>query len=356
MAEKLRIALDAMGGDRGPEDMVAGALLAVRQEEVVVTLLGDEGRIRAAIAASRCSAAEAALLTVVPTTQVIGMDESPFEAIRRKKDSSIMRAFALHKEGAVEAVVSAGNSGATMAAALKYLGRLENISRPGIASTFPTLKGPVVMMDVGANVDCRPRHLFEFGVMAAAFSRILFDIERPRIGLLSIGEEGGKGNILVKKSHQLFQQSSLNYIGNVEGRETFQGDVDVIVCDGFVGNVCLKLSEGLAEAVIAMLGDEIKKRLSAKIGYLLAREAFAAFRRRVDYAEYGGAPLLGMQGTGVVCHGRSNDVAIKNAIRVAAEMVRNRVNDHITELLATDGFLAKNADAAEEVGPNGAAE
>ncbi|MFH7319255.1 phosphate acyltransferase PlsX [Desulfurivibrio sp. D14AmB] len=354
MAGQLRIALDAMGGDRGPGEMVDGAVLAVRQEKVSVTLLGDEARIRAAIAASGCSPAEAALLEVVHTSQVIGMDESPFDAIRRKKDSSIMRAFALHKEGKVEAVVSAGNSGATMAAALKYLGRLDSISRPGIASAFPTLKGPVVMMDVGANVDCRPRHLFEFGVMAAAFSRVLFNIERPRIGLLSIGEEGGKGNILVKKSHQLFKQSSLNYIGNVEGRETFKGDVDVIVCDGFVGNVCLKLSEGLAEAVIAMLGDEIKKRLSAKIGYLLAREAFTAFRRRVDYAEYGGAPLLGMQGTGVVCHGRSNDVAIKNAIRVAAEMVRNRVNDHITDLLAADGFLAKNAEASEELSEGGA--
>jgi len=355
MAGQLRIALDAMGSDQGPGEMVAGAVLAVRQEKVSVTLLGDEVQIRAAIAASGCSPAEAARLEVVHTSQVIGMDESPFDAIRRKKDSSIMRAFALHKEGKVEAVVSAGNSGATMAAALKYLGRLDSISRPGIASAFPTLKGPVVMMDVGANVDCRPRHLFEFGVMAAAFSRVLFNIERPRIGLLSIGEEGGKGNVLVKKSHQFFKQSSLNYIGNVEGRDTFKGDVDVIVCDGFVGNVCLKLSEGLAETVIAMLGDEIKKRLSAKIGYLLAREAFAAFRRRVDYAEYGGAPLLGMQGIGVVCHGRSNDVAIKNAIRVAAEMVRNRVNDHIIELLAADGFLAKNAEASEELSEGGAA-
>lgn len=355
MAGKLRIALDAMGGDRGPGEMVAGAVLAVRQENLQVVLIGDEARIAAAIADSGCSADEKAQLEVVHAPQVIGMDESPFEAIRRKKDSSIMRAFALHREGKVDAVVSAGNSGATMAAALKYLGRLDNISRPGIASTFPTLKGPVVMMDVGANVDCRPRHLFEFGVMAAAFARVLFNIERPRIGLLSIGEEGGKGNILVKKSHQLFQQSSLNYIGNVEGRETFQGDVDVIVCDGFVGNICLKLSEGLAEVVIAMLGDEIKKRLSAKLGYLLARDAFAAFRRRVDYAEYGGAPLLGLQGTGVVCHGRSNDVAIKNAIRVAAEMVRNRVNDHIVELLAADGFLAKKAEAAENAaqGENG---
>jgi phosphate acyltransferase len=355
MAGKLRIALDAMGGDRGPEEMVAGAVLAVSQKDVAVTLLGDEARIRAAMAPHRLPAEIASRLEIVATTQVVAMDESPFEAIRRKKDSSIVRAFALHKEGKVDAVVSAGNSGATMAAALKYLGRLNNISRPGIASAFPTMKGPVVMMDVGANVDCRPRHLFEFGVMAAAFSRVLFNIERPRIGLLSIGEEGGKGNVLVKKSHQLFQQSSLNYIGNVEGRETFKGDVDVIVCDGFVGNVCLKLSEGLAEVVIAMLGDEIKKRLSAKIGYLLARDAFAAFQRRVDYAEYGGAPLLGLQGVGVVCHGRSNDVAIMNAIRVAAEMVRNRVNDHIIELLAADGFLVRVAEAADDENGPGAA-
>ncbi len=351
MAGKLRIALDAMGGDRGPEEMVAGAVLAVRHEDVAVTLLGDETRVRAAVEASQLPAELAHRLEVVPTTQVVGMSEPPFEAIRRKKDSSIMRAFALHKEGRVDAVVSAGNSGAIMAAGLKYLGRLESISRPGIASAFPTMKDPVVMMDVGANVDCRPRHLFEFGVMAAAFSRVLFNIERPRIGLLSIGEEGGKGNTLVRKSHLLFQQSSLNYIGNVEGQETFQGDVDVIVCDGFVGNVCLKLSEGLAEVVTAMLGEEIKKRLPAKIGYLLARDAFAAFRRRVDYAEYGGAPLLGLQGTGVVCHGRSSAMAIKNAIRVAAEMVRNRVNDHIIALLAADDFLAKKAEAAE--GENG---
>lgn len=356
MAGKLRIALDAMGGDRGPEEMVAGAVLAVRHEDVAVTLLGDEARVRAAVEACQLPAELAHRLEVVPTTQVVGMSEPPFEAIRRKKDSSIMRAFALHKEGRVDAVVSAGNSGAIMAAGLKYLGRLESISRPGIASTFPTMKDPVVMMDVGANVDCRPRHLFEFGVMATAFSRVLFNIERPRIGLLSIGEEGGKGNTLVRKSHLLFQQSSLNYIGNVEGQETFQGDVDVIVCDGFVGNVCLKLSEGLAEVVTAMLGEEIKKRLPAKIGYLLARDAFAAFRRRVDYAEYGGAPLLGLQGTGVVCHGRSSAMAIKNAIRVAAEMVRNRVNDHIIALLAADDYLAKKAEAAEDENGPGAVE
>lgn len=347
----LRIALDVMGGDRGPEDLVAGALLAVRELSVAVVLLGDQERIRAALP----KGSEALPgLEIVHTSEVVGMGESPFEAIRRKKDSSIVRAFALHKEGKVDAVVSAGNSGATMAAALKYLGRLHNISRPGIATTFPTLKGPVVMMDVGANVDCRPRHLFEFGVMAAAFSRVMYGLPRPRIGLLSIGEEGGKGNILVKKSHQLFQQSSLNYIGNVEGRDTFQGEVDVIVCDGFVGNICLKLSEGLAEAMIAMLGDEIRKRLPAKIGYLLSRKAFSAFRRRVDYAEYGGAPLLGLRGTGIVCHGRSSAMAIKNAIRVAAELVQNRVNDHIVELLAADDFLSLRADELDDE-PAGAA-
>lgn len=332
----LHIALDAMGGDRGPEEMVSGAIQAVQDSDLEITLLGDESRIAAVLKSQNVSSPR---IHIVHTSQVVDMDESPFEAIRRKKDSSIMRAFALHKEGKVDAVVSAGNSGATMAAAIKYLGRLENISRPGIAGIFPTLKGPVVMMDVGANVDCRPPHLFQFGIMAAAFSRVLFGHEKPRIGLLSIGEEGGKGNILVKKSHELFQKSSLNYIGNVEGRDTFQGDVDVIVCDGFVGNVCLKLSEGLAEAVFGMLGEEIAKSTKAKVGYFLAKDAFRTFKRRVDYAEYGGAPLLGLNGNGIICHGRSNATAIKNAIRVAAETVRNRVNDQILELLAADSAV-----------------
>ncbi|MFZ5763655.1 MAG: phosphate acyltransferase PlsX [Thermodesulfobacteriota bacterium] len=343
----MRIALDAMGGDKGPEEMVAGAVLAVQGTGISVTLLGDETRLAAALAAHVYPAGR---IEVVHASQVVAMDESPFDGIRKKKDASIVRAFALHREGRVDAVVSAGNSGATMAAAIKYLGRLDRISRPGIAGIYPTLKGPVVMMDVGANVDCRPQHLYEFGIMAAAFARELFGVERPRVGLLSIGEEGGKGNVLVKKSHDLFRKSSLNYIGNVEGRDTFQGDVDVIVCDGFVGNVCLKLSEGLAEAVISMLGDEIRKSFKAKVGYLLARDAFASFRKRVDYAEYGGAPLLGIKGTGIVCHGRSNALAIKNAIRVAAEMVAHKVNDHIVELLAADnlGELLAEAEAGGE--------
>lgn len=346
----LHIALDAMGGDRGPEELVSGAIMAASGSDVEISLIGDQDRLGSILATHSSSSSR---IHLVHASQVVGMDESPFDAIRKKKDSSIMKAFTLHKEGKVDAVVSAGNSGATLAAAIKLLGRLENVSRPGIAGIFPTLKGPVVMMDVGANVDCRSHHLFQFGVMAAAFSQVLFGLDRPRVGLLSIGEEGGKGNALVKKSHELFQQSSLNYIGNVEGRDTFQGDVDVMVCDGFVGNVCLKLSEGLAEAVMGMLGEEISKSFKAKLGYLLAKDAFVSFKKRVDYAEYGGAPLLGIRGNAIVCHGRSNAVAIKNAIRVASEMARNKVNDRILEffsidhrlMLQDDSPLTKDSDA-----------
>ncbi len=339
----VRIALDAMGGDQGPDVLVAGAVQAVNaRNDLEVTLIGDEERLRTALRAH--SAANQDRLRIVHASQVVDMDESPFEALRRKKDSSVAVAFRLQKQGEVEASVSAGNSGATMAAAIGALGRLKKISRPGIAGIFPTLKGPVVMMDVGANVDCRPLHLFQFGIMAAAFSQVIFASQRPRIGLLSIGEEGGKGNVLVKKSHELFSKSNLNYIGNVEGRDTFQGDVDVIVCDGFVGNVCLKLSEGLAEAVLSMLREEILKDFKAKLGYVLAKDAFGRFRKRVDYAEYGGAPLLGLNGTGIVCHGRSNATAIKNAINVAAELVSANINEHIQRLLDdVDSVLAAAA-------------
>src|SRR5210317_181260 len=320
-----------MGGERGPEEMVAGAIQAVEESDLEVTLIGDENILNRVL---QNQSSASSRLKIVHASQVVSMDESPFEAIRKKKDSSISRAFEQLKNGEVNGVVSAGNSGATMASAIKSLGRLENILRPGIASVFPTLKNPLVMMDVGANVDCRPQHLFQFGVMGAAFSDNLFRIKRPSIGLLSIGEEGGKGNVLVKSAHELFRKSSLNFIGNVEGRDIFQGDVDVIVCDGFVGNVCLKVSEGLAEAIISMLRTEMSKSFMAKIGYLLAKQAFGNFGKRVDYAEYGGAPLLGVNGTGIVCHGRSNAKAIKNAIRVAAEMIRSKVNYHILQLLS----------------------
>lgn len=343
----MRIALDAMGTDRGPEEMVAGAVQAVTESALDVVLFGDKNTL-APLVGSYPQVASGRL-EIVHTTEVVGMAESPIDAIRRKRDSSIVVAFENLKEGEVDAVVSAGNSGATMAAAVRSLGRLPGISRPGIASVFPTLKKPVIMMDVGANVDCRPRHLFQFGVMATAFSEVILDVERPRVGVLSIGEEQGKGNILVKKTDDLFRCSSMNYVGNVEGGEIFRGDVDVIVCDGFVGNVCLKISEGLAEALTGLLRTEINKNLLAKLGYLLARGAFKNFKKRIDYAEYGGAPLLGLKGTGIVCHGRSNAKAIKNAIFVAASLVQNKVNDGIMERLALDSLLLSDeADGAEK--------
>ena len=329
----MQIALDAMGGDHGHEELITGALLAVKQAGLSVSLVGDEVLLQKHLDSLALDNRTAKLIKVVHSSQVIGMNEYPVDAVRKKKDASVMVAFDLVHRGEAAAAVSAGNSGATMAAAIRKLGRLGGVSRPGIASIFPTLKKPVVLMDIGANVDCRPQHLFQFAIMASAFSRIN-GVIKPRVGLLTIGEETGKGNSLIKDTYPLLEKSSLNFIGNVEGRDVFQGNVDVIVCDGFVGNICLKVSEGLAEAAMLMLRDEILKSISAKIGYFLARKAFKSFRKRVDYAEYGGAPLLGIDGVGIICHGKSNSQAIKNAILGAAEMVRKNINRDILESLA----------------------
>lgn len=329
----MQIALDAMGGDLGTVELITGALLAVKQAGLCVSLVGDENLLQQHLHTLAPDPETAALITIVHSSQVVEMDEHPVDAIRKKKDASVMVAFDLVRHGGANAAVSAGNSGATMAAAIRKLGRLGGIARPGIASLFPTLQNPVVMMDIGANVDCRPQHLFQFGVMASAFSRIN-GVQNPRVGLLSIGEESGKGNSLVKEAYPLLDKSALNFIGNVEGQDVFLGDVDVIVCDGFVGNVCLKVSEGLADAAMQMLRDEIVKSLPAKIGYLLARNAFKSFKKRVDYAEYGGAPLLGIDGIGIICHGKSTSHAIKNAILEAAKMAKGNINRDILENLA----------------------
>ncbi|NOX81275.1 MAG: phosphate acyltransferase PlsX [Deltaproteobacteria bacterium] len=326
----MRIALDVMGGDRGSELAISGAISAIREHsDFEVILLGPRELLEKQVADSGVAGNLAARLHIEHAPEAISMNESPVEAVRRKKQSSIMVGFDLARNGRVDAVVSAGNSGATLASAVRKLGRLKGVSRPGIASLFPTLKRPVIIMDVGANVDCRPLHLFQFAIMASSCSRKLLDIKHPRIGLLSIGEEAGKGNALVKETHELLAASSLNFIGNVEGRDIYQGDVDVIVCDGFVGNISLKVSEGLAEAAMQMLRTEIMKTFRAKIGYMLIRRAFESFRKRVDYAEYGGAPLLGINGTGIISHGKSNATAIKNAIEVAANMYRSRLNESI---------------------------
>jgi len=334
----IRIALDAMGGDSGPAPLVEGAVLATAEDpELSVTLAGDPDRISAELA--RLGVGGEKRLSIVPATQVVEMGESPMEALRKKRDSSILVAFREHRENRADGVVSAGNSGATMAAAIRCLGRLPGVARPGIAGVFPTLNGPLLMMDVGANVDCRPKHLFQFGVMASVYHELCFGTSAPRVGLLSIGEERGKGNALVRKAHELFSNSALNYVGNIEGGDIWSGDLDVVVCDGFVGNVCLKISEGLAEALSRMLRDEISGSLSSRLGYLMSRSAFGRFRKRIDYAEYGGAPLLGLKGYGIVGHGKSSAVAVKNAIMVAADMIGKDIVGRIGKKLERGGLF-----------------
>lgn len=331
----MHIALDAMGGDRGPEELIRGALHAVKEADLNVSLVGNEALLQSHLTSLSPDTSTVSKIKIVHSSQVVEMSDNAIDAIRKKKDTSVMVAFDLVKQGEASAAVSAGHSGATLAAAVRKLGRLKGVSRPGIASIFPTVKKPVVIMDIGANVECRPQHLFQFAVMASAYSKS-HNISDPRVGLLTIGEETGKGNSLVKETYSMLDESSLNFIGNVEGRDVYQGDVDVVVCDGFVGNICLKISEGLVDAAMKMLREEIMKSTLAKIGFLLAKPAFRAFKKRVDYSEYGGAPLLGVNGTGIVCHGKSDEIAIKNAILQAATMVRKEVNSDILETIAAE--------------------
>jgi glycerol-3-phosphate acyltransferase PlsX len=251
------------------------------------------------------------------------MDDSPLRAVRKKKDSSINVAFELVKNGVSDAVVSAGNSGATLAAAVLALGRLEGVDRPGIASFFPGENGPVLLIDVGANVDCRPRQLFQFGVMAQAFMYSCLKIKNPKIGLLSIGEEDLKGNEQVLSARQLFEKSRLNFVGNVEGRDIFSGNIEIIVCDGFVGNVALKLSEGMARTMTRMLDSDLGNTYLGRLTRFLGRRNIRNLCRIFEYEEYGGAPLLGINGVGIVCHGKSSERAIKNAIVLASRYASN---------------------------------
>ena len=335
----MRIALDAMGGDLGPEMAIHGALAAVESNpDLRVILVGPAEQLKSQLTELGNGQGDVLQrISVQHASEVVTMHDSPVEAVRKKKEATIVVGFDLVKRGEADAVVSAGNSGATMAAAIRKLGRLPGVARPGIASFFPTVKKPVMLMDIGANVDCRPQHLYQFAVMASSCVRLLQQNPNPRIGLLSNGEEVTKGNGLVKEAHTLLSRSHLNFIGNVEGRDVYRGDVDVVVCDGFVGNISLKISEGLAEAAMLMLKREILKKWRYKLGYLLIRGAFSGFKKQVDYAEYGGAPLLGINGTGIICHGASNAIALRNAIEVAADMVRNQVNEAI--LANLDGFV-----------------
>lgn len=323
----MRIAVDAMGGDNAPEVVVQGAFQAAMEWGIDITLVGDREAIEEKLVGGR----DKAPIAVHHCKDVVRMDEAPLKAIRQKKDASVAVAFDLHKKGQVDAVLSAGNSGATLAAAILTLGRIEGIERPALTGILPSDNGKVIVIDVGANVDCRPNQLFQFGMMADAFARSTLGMTNPRVGLLSIGEEGGKGNEQVRSAHDLFRESHLNFIGNVEGRDIFTGQVQIVVCDGFVGNVVLKLSEGLAEGLVKMLKDELMGSLAGKTGLLFNRGIFKRFMRRVDYAEYGGAPILGIKGVGIVCHGGSSVKAIKNAIKMAHDFAKEEIQTKLSQ-------------------------
>jgi glycerol-3-phosphate acyltransferase PlsX len=322
-----KIAVDAMGSDNAPAVEIDGAVQAAAQYGVSIVLVGQEDRIHDLLQKHDTTGLP---IEVVHASEVITMEDAAATAARRKKDSSIHVAARLMRDNGISGFVSAGNTGAVMATVKMIMGTLPVVDRPALSTVLPTQKGkPAILLDVGANVDCKPHHLEQFAIMGDIYSRAIFGIRRPRIGLLSIGEEDSKGNELTKEAFKSLKRAPINFIGNVEGRDIFKGDVDVIVCDGFTGNVALKLSEGLYEAFASMLKQELQKTLSAKVGAIFAQKAFREFKHRLDYSEYGGAPLLGIKGITIVCHGRSNANAIKNAIRIADEFCRHKVNHAI---------------------------
>jgi len=328
----ITIAVDAMGGDHAPRPEVEGSVLAAQEYGVRVVLVGQPEMIRAELARhSRPSGA----IEIQPASEVITMEDHPAQAFRRKRDSSVHVGQRLVKDGKADAFVSAGNTGAVMTAAKFILGTLPSVDRAALAAPFPNARGGVsVMLDVGANVDSRPEHLLQFAVMGEIYYRATFGSRKPRVGLLSVGEEEIKGNELTRAVYERLKALPVHFVGNVEGSDLFSGKVDVLVCDGFVGNIALKICEGLAMEIMKFLRKTYKKSFSSQLGYLLSRGALKGIKRTMDYSEYGGAPLLGVKGVCIISHGKSNANAMKNAIRVAAGLARARVNEKIEQELS----------------------
>jgi len=326
----MKIAVDAMGGDFAPAAVAEGVVLALQKYQDIqeLFLVGDEQAVRAEL--QRHGSIDKRI-SFVHATQIVEMSDGAVEGVRRKKDSSISRSVDLVKEGIAQAIVSAGHTGAAVAATTLKLRPVEGVERPGIAAVLPTEHNLFVLIDAGANIDARPIHLLHYGIMGSLYSKYVLGYENPRVGLMSIGEEDVKGNDLTKETFKLLEQSTLNFVGNVEGHDTFEGKVEVIVCDGFLGNVILKTGESLATALFRWLKTEITASPVRKLGGLLAKNAFRAIRRKTDYAEYGGAPLLGVNGVCIIAHGASSPKAICNAIRVARESVNNQLTHHIIE-------------------------
>jgi len=322
----VRVCVDAMGGDHAPAIPVEGAVCAARECGIGVTLVGLEDEVRPELARHDTAGLS---IDVVHAPDVVAMDEDVLSALRKKRGSSIRVGATLLKEGKTDGFVSAGNTGAVMATVKTVVGSIDGVDRPALATVVPTQKSPTVLIDVGANVNCKPHHLEQFAIMGCIYAREILGVKNPSVGLMSIGEEEGKGNDLTKEVFKVLKDANLNFVGNAEGRDVYAGKMDVIVCDGFTGNVILKVSESLIEAVQVLLRREIEQRFLSRIGFALTRPSFRSFKRRLDYSEYGGAPLLGIRGVCLICHGGSSAKAIKNAVRVAGEFVQMRIAERI---------------------------
>ncbi len=328
----MKIALDAMGGDSAPESPIAGAVRAAREfEDVGIVLVGLKDVIEEKLSGYPSRPPN---ISIAHASETIGMDESPANAVRKKRDSSINVGLDLLKQGEVQAFISAGNTGAAVAASTLKVGLLPGVERPGIAIQLPGVKGDTTLIDVGANINPKPMHLLQYALMGDAYCRYVLGRANPKVGLLNVGEEEGKGTEFIKETYDLLQTGKFNFIGNVEGHDIFSGEVDVIVCDGFAGNVALKTAESLAHAISTLLKRALSKSVITRIGAFLAHDAFAQLRAEIDYAERGGAPLLGINGISIIAHGASTGKAIKNAIRVARESVRSELNRHLVEAVA----------------------
>lgn len=327
----MKVAVDAMGGDKAPYEVVKGSVLAAQQfQDSEILLVGDEKAIQRELEACRPIPKN---ISTHHAAQVVGMDDPATYSIRQKTNSSITRSVELVAKGEATAVVSAGHTGATVAASTLHLRMLKGVRRPGIAAPFPTRSGLCLVIDVGANIACKPIHLYQYGVMSTIYSKGIFGLKAPRVGLLNIGEEDAKGNDLAKETFALLSNSPLNFVGNVEGREIFDGKADIVVCEGFVGNVMLKFAEGLATGLLSTIKAEAMKSFWSKLGLFLCKPAIAPLKAKMDFTEYGGVPLLGVNGVCIICHGRSDSKAIFNAIRVALQLSKNKVNEHIVSEL-----------------------
>ena len=328
----IKVAVDGMGGDHAPRAVVDGAVRAAREYDIEIILVGHKDLLQKELARVPSIPSN---LKVHHAEEVVDMAEPATMGVRKKRDSSIRVAVDLVKRKEADAIVSAGHTGAAVVATTLSLGLLEGVARPGIAIAYPTLNGSSVIIDIGANIDAKPEHLLQYAVMGSTFANIILHKKEPRVGLLNIGEEESKGPDFMKETHRLIEESPLNFMGNIEGKDIFSGDVDVVVCDGFVGNIVLKVTESLAESTNILLRRELKQSVLSMMGAMLIKPTLSRLKRRLDYTEFGGAPLLGVNGICIICHGSSSAKAIKNAIRVAGEFVKFNVNEKIQTILSS---------------------